>query len=200
MAYRIVTIIAALILLYCVAEWGRIAWLDRDALNPSAPFLIQADGGGIPVTLVVDYRCGNCTAVYQAFNELQNIRPEFAYIIRPVPFVDAQSELPIRLVMAAGLEGKFTEIHEAFAEKGGDFPESFLRETISLYGMDYDALLERAQSETVSKMVADNIDDVVWFGGDSIPSLIVGTRAHRLSAPIEGTTVQSLLPLLAQTR
>lgn len=200
MVFRIITIIAALILLYCVAEWGRIAWFDHDALTPAAPFLIQADGGGIPVTLVMDYRCGNCAAVYQAFDELKNLRPEFAYVVRPVPYIDDQSELLVRLVMAAGLEGNFAALHDAFAEKGGEFPESFIRETVSLYGMDYDALLARAQSDEISKLVADNIDDALWFGGDSVPSLIIGTQAHHFAPPIEAVSVQTLLPLLAQTR
>lgn len=200
MAFRIITIIAALIFLYCVAEWGRIAWFDHDALTPAAPFLIQADGGGIPVTLVMDYRCGNCAAVYQAFDDLKTLRPEFAYIIRPVPYIDDESELLVRLVMAAGLDGNFKSLHEAFAEKGGEFSESFIRETVSLYGMDYDALLARAQSDEVSKLVADNIDDALWFGGDSVPSLIVGTQAHRIAQPIEAVSAQTLLPLLAQTR
>lgn len=200
MLFRIVTLIAALILLYCIAEWGRIAWLDHKALTPAAPFLVQADGGGLPVTLVMDYRCGNCAAVYKAFDELKSIRPEFAYIIRPVPYIDEQSELPVRLAMAAGLEGKFADIHEAFTEKGGSLPESFLRETVSLYGMEYDALLERAGGEDISKLVADNIDDALWFGTDTVPSLIVGMRYHRLRAPIETITVTDLLPLLAQAR
>lgn len=200
MTFRIITFLAALALLYCLVEWGRIAWLDRDGLTPSAPFLILADGGGVPVTLVIDYRCGNCGAVYQAFETLQTIHPEFAYIVRPVAYIDEQSILLTRLAMAAGQAGKFHELHTAFAEKGGDFTESFLRETISLYGMDYEELLERAQSEEVTRMIADNIDDAFWFGADSVPSLIVGTQAHRLSPPIEAISVSDLLPLLAPAR
>lgn len=198
MIFRIVTAVCLLIAAYAAFEWGRLKWLDYDAITPAAPFLVMADGGGPAVTLVMDYRCGNCHAVYRAFDALMELRPEFTYIVRPVPFIDTQSEELVGLVIAAGVQGHFTDIHRAFTETTASLSPSFIRETFSLYGLDEERTREIAQSEAVSKLIADNLDDVIWFGGNSVPSLIVDGRYHRLPDPIDAITPADLLPLLAQ--
>src|SRR5690606_24480990 len=123
MAFRVVTALCALILLYSAFEWGRIEWRDKAAVTPKAAFLVLSEGGEQTVSFFTDYRCGNCAAAYRAFDDLRELRPELRYIARPVAYIDEQSELLARLVLAAGTEGRFDALHTAFLEKGGAFPE-----------------------------------------------------------------------------
>ncbi len=200
MAFRIITGLCVLILLYGGFEWVRIAWLMRDAKTPDAAFLVQDTNTGPALNVFVDYRCGNCQPFYKAVDDLRTLHPDLHYIIRPLIWIDDRSDTLTRFVLAAGLEGKFLEMHEALLERNGDIPDSFLRETASLYGLDYDALVEKAQSDEVTKMADDNGEDAAGLGIEVIPSLSIGPVYFRPAGPLEALSVSDLLPALEQAR
>lgn len=203
MAFRLVTGLCALILLYAAFEWGRFAWLTHDAQTPKAAFLILNDGDNPAIVEFIDYRCNNCQATYKASADLRALHPDLTHIVRPLPYIDEESERLTRLALAAGLEGKFAEIHTAFIERNGQFTEPFLRETFSLYGLDYARALEKSKGEDVTALMIDTIDDAHITGVDSVPTFLIGRALYIVPNPIETITAPDLISVLAhedQTR
>ncbi len=200
MAFRIITGLCVLILLYAGFEYGRFAWLAHDAKTPDAKFLIQANGKGPTIAAFIDYSCTNCASVYKALDDARDLHPDLTLIIRPVAYIDNQSVKLTRLAMAAGIAGHFPEIHAAFIEQNGKFSESFLRETFSLYGMDYDTILSDETLAKVDALSRDNMDDAAWIGAATVPALTINNVFYTVPSPIEDFSVSALLPLLAPAR
>lgn len=200
MAFRIITILCALVLAWSVFEWGRIVWLVRAANTPKASFLVYDKGDGLMVTEFTDYLCNNCAAFAKAVADLRDLHPELGYTIRPMAWINDESIKLTRLAFAAGKHGKFREIHEAFIERNGEFDDTFLRETFSLYGMDYDALLAESQGDDITAMIDDNDEDAGRMGVGIVPSVLIGKVYYTAEQPIDTATVTHLLPVLARAR
>lgn len=197
MIFRFITCLCVLILLYAGFEYGRLAWLARDAHSPGADFLVLTQGKGPNITAFIDYSCTNCAPVYKALADIQELHPNLTLTIRPIAYIDTQAVQLAHLAMAAGSEGHFPEIHAAFIEQNGQLSDSFLRETFSLYGMDYTALSSDETARKMNALLEDNSADARWFGVETVPSLIVNDILYTVPAPIEDFSVSNLLPLLA---
>lgn len=201
MAFRIITLLCALALGWSVYEWGRVVWLMRGAQAPEAEFLVyEAGTGGIMLNEFTDYLCDNCTAFSASVADLRDLHPDLGYTIRPMAWINDESDKLTRLAFAAGTQGKFREIHDAFMERKGQFDDSFLRETFSLYGMNYDAMIERGGQADITAMIADNDEDAGRLGVGIVPSVMIGNLHVTSRQPIDTATVADLLPALAQAR
>ncbi len=199
-AYRLITGLSLVLLLLASAFWGWHQWQIRTAYTPRAAFLVGQGTGSQTVTAFIDYRCGNCGAFYKALGDLKDLRPDVTLIVRPLAFIDQQSVRLSRIALAAGTQGRFPEIHAAFLERDGAFDDAFLRETLSLYGLDLSEIEKKAGSSEVEALFQDNVDDAVKLGVGTIPSLMIGDMYHPAQNPIENFSVSDILPLLAPAR
>lgn len=195
--YRILTILSLLVLLAVCVLYVWQQQQTKGLYMPRAEFLIDKGNSEQTVTAFIDYRCGNCGAFYKALADLKELRPELTLIIRPLAFIDQQSVRLTQLALAAGTEGHFNEIHIAFLERNGAFDDAFLRETLSLYGLDLAELEKKSQSGHVQELFMDNTDDATLLGVNLIPSLLIGNTYYVPPAPIENFSVSDILPLLA---
>lgn len=78
-----------------------------------------------------------------------------------------------------------------------------MRETFSLYGLDYARALEKSKGEDVTALMIDTIDDAHITGVDSVPTFLIGRALYIVPNPIETITAPDLISVLAhedQTR
>lgn len=199
MGFRIAIVLSLIVLAYAAFEWGRLAWLAKQAYEPGAEFL--ADGppdSDLYAVLYLDYRCANCANAYAAFDGLRAARPDIRYVVRPLSFIDEESLRLMHLVLAAGLKGKFDEMHRAFLERNGNITDSFLRETAALYDLDYEEWIKDSESDEVHEIIDDIFRAAETTGVESVPSFTIGRTWYRAPDPIETVDTAMLLSWLAR--
>lgn len=155
-------------------------WMYHSVNNPKANFQITGNQNA-DITLVefISYSCEYCRQVHPAVKEALEIRKDIRYIARPLAFGQENSQRLTRIVLAAGLQGKFWELHDAFLEyPETEIPDEFIEETALLYGLDYKKLIEDSESKKVRKMAENNMAALEHAGIKSVPSFVIGGRIY----------------------
>ena len=111
--------------------------------------------------------------------EILEVRKDIRYVIRPVIFGIEGDEKSTKLAIAAGLQGKFSEMHDAFLEYPKQkIPDDFIKETASLYGIDYDLLIKDSEGKEVQKIMKDNLKAFEHSGLYSVPSFMIKDKFY----------------------
>jgi protein-disulfide isomerase len=203
--YIALWVVVGLFGLYSVTGILFLKWSTYQVENPKAAFqIIENDRHEITIVDFTNYRCGYCKQMHSTINELLSLQKNIRYIPRPILFgtnpekEDFQEQKPFpleQLVMAAGLQGKFFEMHNIFMEyPDGIIPEDLIKETAELYGIDYDQMLIDAQSEKVKKYLDDNMTDMVGYKIQIMPSYIINGNIYRAGDTLP--TLQQLLSII----
>ncbi len=147
----------------------------HQAENPKQEFFVSGDVNSNK-TLVeyTSYACGICKKSYKPFNDFLDIRKDFRHVVRPILLGDENADRLVKLAIAAGLQGKFWEIHTAFMEYPEvEIPDEFIEETSLLYGLNYGRMLEDVNSREVNKIAMDNIKTMTGVAARMLPSYVV---------------------------
>ncbi len=200
--YRIVIILLVLAAGYSLYGIGHFKWMYHRVDHPKAAFQI---GGNLESNLTLieflNYNCGYCRQLNPVIKEVLSIRKDIRYIARPISFkifvqeedqkdsTDSEKPEPkeiedkiTKMVFAAGLQGKFWELHDAVLEHPDtDIPEDFIQETANLYGLDYDRLVKDAESKKVQKIIEENIATFDHVGLYSVPSFMINGKIYSVT-------------------
>jgi protein-disulfide isomerase len=179
--FWIITVLLILAAGYSLIGIGHFKWMYHSVNNPRAEFLVSGDKtSDIIVIEFLNYGCGYCKELHPIIKELQQVRKDVRYVTRPIIFDDDPSkEKASRIVIAAGLQGKFNEIHEAFLEyPEEDIPDNFIEETALLYGLDYERLIKDSNGKEVLKILDNNLAALEHVGITSVPSLMIGDKIY----------------------
>jgi len=179
MFYRIIIILIALAGLYTVTGVVIFKWMHHGIENPRADFQIydngqDDDGKNITVIEFLNYGCGYCKKLHPVMKEILELRDDVQYIVRPAAFGNERMVALNNLVIAAGLQDKFWEMHDAVLEyPEQDVPDSFIEETASLYNIDYQRLVNDAQGEEVKKISDNNFRAMRNAKISTVPSFVI---------------------------
>lgn len=171
-AFIVVLVLAAA---YALFEIYRFSAMTNGVQNTRAEFAVQ--GPAKPsVTMVefLDYNCNFCRDLHPAVKDFLAIRKDVRYIARPIAVLGEESEKLARIALAAGLQGKFWEMNDAFLSSKGTIDDKFLRETAALYDIDYDRMMADADGKDVRRMFDDNVKDADRAAVYSTPTVIIG--------------------------
>ena len=184
--------------LYSIAGIGYFKWINHKAVTPKADFLtIKNQEEKVVLVDFLSYSCGYCKSMHPIIKETLNLNKGVTHVTRPIIIMadeNAENKQETaaleKLVLAAGLQGRFDEFHNAFMEyPNGIIPESFIQETAALYGLDYDKLTQDAEGEEVQKLLDENVKVMIGMGIQTIPAYIVNGDIY---------TVQEDLPNLQE--
>lgn len=173
--YFVVTIIV-LFGAYTLFGIGHFKWMYHSVQNPQAEFLVKKnENAEITVVEFLNYGCGYCKQMHPTIEELLKIRKDIRYVARPVVFGDEAMQRLNKLVIAAGLQGKFWEMHDAVLSYPTQaVPEEFIKETAALYDIDYQKLVDDIDSKEVEKIAESNDKAASHAGIGSVPSFVIG--------------------------
>lgn len=201
--YYFLAFLITLATLYSVAGIGYFKWLYYKTENPKAGFQVL-DNNLNEITIVdfTNYRCGFCKAMHPIIKEAMGLEKNIRYIPRPILFKDIPEEEekqePVeleKLVMAAGMQGKFKEMHNFFMEHpNGIIPEEEIKETAELYDINYDQLVKDSQSKQVQEYLENNLNDMLATTIETMPSYIVGKNIYIISEKLP--TLQEFLTMV----
>ncbi|MEM9469292.1 MAG: thioredoxin domain-containing protein [Pseudomonadota bacterium] len=154
-----------------------------DIQNPRAAFQVKPpiEATTNPVTVIkfLDYTCPYCKEVHPTIEELLQIRKDVRYIAIPIALFGEASEPILKRVLAAGLQGKFWEMHRAVLEyPETNIPLSFFEETAELYGLNLNKFKEDIESKEVAKIMQDNLELMVNAGISSTPTFMINKTIY----------------------
>lgn len=177
--YGVVTLVA-IAAIYTSYYFVQFKWMYYSINNPGAEFLISGnEESNITLVEFVNYSCGYCKDLHPAVKELQEVRKDIRYIARPITFQAPEEEKATRVAIAAGLQGKFYEFHDAFLEyPEPQVPDDFIQELSALYGINYEQLMQDSESKKVEKIIESNMKAVMKAGIYSVPSFMIGKNIY----------------------
>ena len=103
-----------------------------------------------------DYRCEACAAGFPAIKELQTIDPQVEVIYRELPFLGSNSEFAARVALAAGLQGKYLELHDALMQNSANLDEDTAMSIAKQANLNLSELTDDMQSPFVNKQLFEN--------------------------------------------
>ena len=178
--YRIIIILLGLATIYCVYGIVHFKRMYHRVEHPKTEFLVRnPDQQGVTIVEFLNYGCGYCKELQPVIEEVLDMRKDLRYVARPIAFGEGSTNELTMIVLAAGLQDRFWEFHQAFLEYPEvDIPDSFIEETADLYGVDYARLKEDAQSEEVAKLAERNYAAMESAGLYSVPSFMINKRLY----------------------
>lgn len=191
--YRIIIILLIVAAGYSLFGIGHFKWMYYRVVHPKADFIVKGNQESDQVLVeFVNYNCGYCKQINPTVKELLDVRKDIKYIVRPVSFklftIDENNpegegkpveDKTTKIVFAAGLQGKFWEMHDAVLEYPEmEIPDSFFEETANLYGIDYDQLIKDSNSDKVKKLIDENIDVFNHVGLYSVPTFMMNENIY----------------------
>ncbi len=106
-------LVVALVLVSCFLGWRLYTNLTAFDVLARAPHnqYVGAREPTVIITEVMDYRCPACRDLHEAMSALVARHPEVRVIYRVYPIFGAPAIHEGKMAMAAGMQGKFEEMH-----------------------------------------------------------------------------------------
>lgn len=140
--------------------------------DPNSPVVGNKDGEIVLVEFF-DYACGFCHRLFPGLNEIMANNKEVKFVFKPMAFVSSYSDYAARAALAANLQGKFVEMHNALFTVEGPLDEDKINELAAKIGLDVEKLKADAKGEKVNAMMTANneLANKIQVGG--VPTLIL---------------------------
>lgn len=196
--YRIILILLAIAAAYSLYGIIHFKWMYHRVDNPKAEFFVSGNpNGSVTVVEFINYGCIHCKNLHPVMKEALSVRKDVRYVVRPIAYGEGFTDRLTRIVIAAGLQGKFWDLHDAFLEHPEpDIPDDFIEETALLYGLDYEQLMNDADGKKVRKLADNNYAVLEHVGIYSIPSFVVGQKIYRIEETIP--TLKNILSMITE--
>ena len=198
--FRIIVVLLSLAALYTVYGIGHFKWMNHYVVTPKADFLVNGNKDSKETVVEFTYyQCGWCKETSLVMEEVLKLRKDLRHVVRPVVFGGESEETDklTKIALAAGLQGKFWEIHQAFIEYPElEIPEDFIEETALLYGIDYNQLIEDSNGKEVAKIAKSNLVALEHTGMVSVPSFAINNKTYAIDE--KAPDLKFLLSLIAQ--
>lgn len=125
-----------------------------------------------------DYRCGWCKKTNKAiWDEIKdNKAPNIRWIPIDAPIFGEGSALISRYVLAAGKQGKYSEMHHEVAEATGNLDQEALVKLGEKVGLNIDQLKKDAESDEIKAKLEANIAMAREIGVQGVPFMIVNGK------------------------
>jgi protein-disulfide isomerase len=167
--------------------------------NPKATFQVAGDlDSNYTVVNYTSYGCVMCKEMHKITSEALKIRDDVRFVARPILLGNDKADKLVKLALAAGLQGKFWEIHNALMEYPEfEIPDLFVEETSLLYGLNYNKMLEDAEGAEVAKIAKDNLRSMRRVGVDYMPSFVINRNVVHVNQKPE---LRDFLQLLKESQ
>ncbi len=134
------------------------------------------------VTLVeyLDYQCPFCGKATGATRQVrEHFGDRLRYVVRHLPLdVHEHAELAALAVEAAGLQGKFWEMHDTLFAHQDELELEDLAGYAAHLGLDVEQFLRDLQEDALARRVADDKASAGESGARATPTFFVGDRRH----------------------
>ena len=168
---------------------------NKDLLfkDVNAPFEGKADASVVVVEFF-DYQCGYCRKVYADVKKLLENDKDVKVIYREMPIMGELSIVASKAALAANMQGKYAELHNAFMEAKEHFNEEKIYEMAKNVGLDVEKLKTDMQSKQVQDEIMLSQKLFTDMGLRGTPAFVIGNEI--IPGAIDYDSMQGLISSL----
>ena len=145
---------------------------------------------------VFDYRCSYCRDMYGDLMRFHERNQDVKIIFRPWPIIDKASIDQADLALAAGMQGKFFEVHDLLMQEKHTVDDAFLADITRRFGLDPAKLKLEMKGRETGRILLDTHDAAAALGIQSAPTFIAGKIVYSPKTGLPG--VEDLEKLVAE--
>ncbi len=112
--------------------------------------------GNVTVVEFFDYQCIHCKKMQPVINNLLEKNNKLRVVYKEFPIFGKSSEFASKAALAAAMQGKYKEMHEALLNIEQRLDETIVMDTAKSLGLDLDKLKTDMQSKTVTDSLDEN--------------------------------------------
>ncbi|UKT64574.1 DsbA family protein [Pedobacter mucosus] len=123
-----------------------------------------------------DYQCSHCAHAYPIIKEIQEtFGDQIKLVFRNFPLQESHeyAYAAATAAEAAGLQGKFWEMHDALYENQYRFADDLFEELAETIGLDIEQFKTDCESESINKKIEDDFESGIRSGVNGTPSFYV---------------------------
>ncbi|QFT76447.1 DsbA family protein [Erythrobacter sp. THAF29] len=150
----------------------RLAEVGSPAYMPFPGAVMGNPEGSKVLVEFTDYNCSYCEASLPDVTRLIAEDPDLKVVLRELPQFDG-SEAAARMALAAAMQGKYVEFHEAMFKLGPANSETAVAAAQQI-GLDLERARTDAASDVVTVELAKNFQLAQQLGFNGTPGWIVG--------------------------
>lgn len=193
MVFRVVVVCIVLAGSYALFEiWRQYDFFHR-ILNPISEFTVMNDGGSTTIVDFINYECGACKTTAKLLLAQAKEDKDIRLVLRPVPYEGKEIERDVKMVLAAGIQGKFWEMHESIIDFEATPDDKFFKETAALYDIDYQKMLKDTEGMNVLDIMKSNASAAYSLGLKTTPAIMIGKSFYE---PQEALTLPEVLRMI----
>ena len=156
---------------------------SRIAVKANAELLFEAASDysvgpdDAPVTVVefFDYRCGPCRASMKTVTALPDrFDGQVRVVFKEFPILSPESRKAAIATLAAGRQGKYIEMHQAFMQSPSDFKEADLVAVAQDLDLDMAQWAADRADESLEAQVDATYQLAATIGANATPTFVVG--------------------------
>ncbi|QIQ87411.1 DsbA family protein [Erythrobacter sp.] len=150
----------------------RLAQLGDEVYDPFPGAVLGNPDGSKVLVEFSDYNCGYCEASLKDVARLIEEDPQVKVVLRELPQFEG-SEAAARMALAAALQGKYAEFHDAMFARGPAGPDT--AEAVARdIGLDMERARADMESDAVSVEIARNFSLARALGFNGTPAWVTG--------------------------
>ena len=156
---------------------SRIAVADNADLlfNASDDFSIGPEDAPVTIVEFFDYRCGPCRASMTTVNALPaKYQDQVRVVFKEFPILSPESEVAAIAALAAGRQGKYVEMHQAFMRSSSRFTEADILKIANELDMDMARWQEDRKDPALLAQISDTHQLARTIGANATPTFVVG--------------------------
>jgi protein-disulfide isomerase len=161
-----------------VKAFGATEAIDVNAIlnDPEAP-VGGNPKGTVPIVAFLDYNCPYCRATASDLDRFVATDGDVRLVYKDWPILAVSSVYGARLALAANLQGRYHDAHNALmAIRGGKTTEGTMRDAVTSAGVDMSRLdgdLDR-HDKAIMRLIKRNDDQAKALGFEGTPTYLVG--------------------------
>ena len=148
--------------------------LARLQTDPAAPSSGPRHAG-VVMMLFTDYQCPACRLAHPHMQGALRRAGDVRVVYRDLPIFGPVSEQAARVALAAGNQGLYAQVHDAFMRDTRRLEIPVMRDIVEGLGGDWRQIEDDlARDATISEQLAENREDALRLGISGTPGYVIG--------------------------
>lgn len=150
---------------------------NKDKLqgNANDPILGNPKGD-VTIVEFFDYNCGYCKKANEPMNKLLADDKNIRIVMKEYPILAESSRVAARAALAANMQKKYMEMHNALMQNKGALSEESILDIAVKAGLDKEKLKKDMESPEIAAVLQANQDLGRDVGAHGTPTFIVGEK------------------------
>ncbi len=156
------------------AQEGRVDQMPAGLYDDKNSPVAGDKNASFAIVEFFDYNCGYCKQVTNDLNRVIKEEKNLKVIFKELPILSEMSEVASRHALAANMQGKYLEYHNALMAHQGPMDQAFLESTAKDLGLNITKWKKDADSQEVRDVLTKNVELARLLGVRGTPFFLIG--------------------------